>query len=198
LEPQERIIYERIRNGDQKAFELVFKKFYANLCAYANQVLYDRDMAEEIVQELFFQIWQKREALMVEASLKSYLYRAVHNSCLNHIKHNKIKTAYQQYAKDQNSNITFGQQEAMEAEEFKVLVRKTIAKLPPGRKKIFMMIRYEQRRYKEVADLLGISVKTVENQMGKAMQFLRTELKSYLIVFTGFIMIALQVFFQIK
>jgi RNA polymerase sigma-70 factor (family 1) len=198
LEPQERIICERIRNGDQKAFELVFKKFYANLCAYANQVLYDRDMAEEIVQELFFQIWQKREALMVEASLKSYLYRAVHNSCLNHIKHNKIKTAYQQYAKDQNSNITFGQQEAMEAEEFKVLVRKTIAKLPPGRKKIFMMIRYEQRRYKEVADLLGISVKTVENQMGKAMQFLRTELKSYLIVFTGFIMIALQVFFQIK
>jgi RNA polymerase sigma-70 factor (family 1) len=198
LEPQERTICESIRNGDQKAFELVFKKFYGNLCAYANQILYDQDMAEEIVQELFFQVWQKREALMVEVSLKSYLYRAVHNSCLNHIKHNKIKIAYQQYAKDQNSNITFGQQEAMEAEEFLGVVRKAIAKLPPGRKKIFMMIRYEQRRYKEVAELLGISVKTIENQMGKAMQFLRTELKSYFTVFFGFIIIALQVIFQIK
>jgi RNA polymerase sigma-70 factor (family 1) len=198
LEPQERTICESIRNGDQKAFELVFKKFYGNLCAYANQILYDQDMAEEIVQELFFQVWQKREALMVEVSLKSYLYRAVHNSCLNHIKHNKIKIAYQQYAKDQNSNITFGQQEAMEAEEFLGVVRKAIAKLQPGRKKIFMMIRYEQRRYKEVAELLGISVKTIENQMGKAMQFLRTELKSYFTVFFGFIIIALQVIFQIK
>jgi RNA polymerase sigma-70 factor (ECF subfamily) len=197
LENQEIKVCESIRNGDKHAFESVFKTYYKILCSYANQIIADSDNSEEIVQEMFFQLWQKKEFLFIETSLKSYLFRAVHNSCLNFIKHNKIKLAYSSSYLHQNE--TSGSQYLLdESEELRVLIGKAVEKLPPERKKVFMMIRYEERKYQEVADILGISVKTVENQMGKAMQFLREALKGYIPVFIMLIFVVLQIIFKFK
>lgn len=197
LDIKEIEVCDNIRKGDKNAFETVFKSYYRILCSYANQIIADSDNSEEIVQEIFFQLWQKKEFLFIETSLKSYLFRAVHNSCINFIKHNKIKKAYSSNYLHQNE--TSGSQYNLdESDELKDLIGKAVEQLPPERKKVFMMIRYEDRKYQEVADILGISVKTVENQMGKAMQFLRETLKGYIPVFIILILLVLQSIFKIK
>jgi len=198
LEAQEIKICEDIRKGDKTAFESVFKTYYGKLCAYANQIVSDFDASEEIVQEMFFQLWQKSSFLIIETSLKSYLFRAVHNSCLNYIKHNKIKQAYSSQIIQTNSNSSDSQYSMDESDELLDAIGKAVDKLPPERKKVFMMIRYEERKYQEVADILGISVKTVENQMGKAMQFLREALRGYIAVFIILILVVFQIIFRIK
>lgn len=197
MENQEIKVCESIRNGDKHAFESLFKTYYKILCSYANQIIADSDNSEEIVQEMFFQLWQKRDFFFIETSLKSYLFRAIHNSCLNHIKHNKIKQAYSNNFIHQNE--TSGSQYLLdESEELRVLIGKAVEKLPPERKKVFMMIRYEERKYQEVADILGISVKTVENQMGKAMQFLREAMKGYFPIIIMLVLYFLQIIINIK
>lgn len=169
-------ISEKIRNGDKSSFELIFNTYYYSLCNYANQIINDLETSEEIVQEMFFQLWQKKEQFIINTSLKAYLYRAIHNSCLNLIKHNKVKQAFVNNELYINSNQFYTQDDS---KELITIIEKAIEKLPPERKKIFMMIRFEERRYKEVAEILSISVKTVENQMGKAMQFLREYVKEF-------------------
>lgn len=191
LESLEKNICESICNGDKNAFESVFKKYYKHLCAYANQIVADLDISEEIVQEMFFQLWQKRDSLSIETSLKSYLFRAIHNNCLNYIKHNKVKQAYSQQILYENNDSLDNHYLIDDSKELLGLIGKAVEKLPPERKKVFIMIRYEDRKYKEVAEILGISVKTVENQMGKAMKFLREELKEYfpaIIILISFIL----------
>lgn len=198
MDSQEIKVCEGIRKGDKTAFESVFKTYYGKLCAYANQIVSDKDASEEVVQEMFFQLWQKRSFLIIETSLKSYLFRAVHNSCLNYIKHNKIKQAYSSQFIQTNSAGSESQYSMDESGELMDLIGKAVEKLPPERKKVFMMIRYEERKYQEVADMLGISVKTVENQMGKAMQFLREALKGYIPMLIILIVVVVQIIFRIK
>lgn len=171
-----------IREGDKNAFELLFRQYNQPLCSYAMQIIHDPDDAEEMVQDLFVQLWQKRENLEIKTSLKAYLFRSVHNSCLNYIKHQKIKDAYIQQSISEYQEETFNNYNKHDTKELQQAIRHAIEGLPPERKKVFLMVRYEERRYKEVAKALGISVKTVENQMGKAMQFLRKALNEYLSV----------------
>ncbi len=196
LDEPEKHLCERIRGGDKDAFEYVFKTYYGQLCGYARQIVLDPDASEEIIQELFFQLWQKKESLQVNTSLKSYLFRAVHNSCLNHIKHHKIRDAYSQNFKLENIDNSVSDSQNLEVKELQMRITKAIELLPPERKKVFMMIRFEERKYKEVADILGISVKTVENQMGKAMQFLREALKDLIPLLLLFILHSMKSFFS--
>lgn len=196
MENKEVQLCESIRQGDKNSFEYVFRTYYGNLCQYASQILTDKDASEEVVQELFYQLWQKRAAFQVTTSLKSYLFRAVHNSCLNYIKHHKIKETYVQHYQQENSGIAVNQHQAIELKELQSRISRAVEMLPPERRKVFMMIRYEERKYKEVAELLGISVKTVENQMGKAMQSLRVALKDYLPVISAVIINILHFFYN--
>ncbi|MEI6575179.1 MAG: RNA polymerase sigma-70 factor [Bacteroidota bacterium] len=196
MDEPEKHLCERIRGGDKDAFEYVFKTYYGQLCGYARQIVLDPDASEEIIQELFFQLWQKKESLQVNTSLKSYLFRAVHNSCLNHIKHHKIRDAYSQNFKLENIDNSVSDSQNLEVKELQMRITKAIELLPPERKKVFMMIRFEERKYKEVADILGISVKTVENQMGKAMQFLREALKDLIPLLLLFILHSMKSFFS--
>lgn len=180
LQIAENILIEQIKNGNKSAFESIFKTYYSHLCSYANKFVNDIDNSEEIVQEIFFQLWQKRNNLIIQTSFKSYLFRSVHNSCLNHIKHNNIKQKHIEntiYEQDNNSQDFI---DNIETNELQNKIRITIDKLPNERKKIFLMIRFENLKYAEVAAKLNISIKTVENQMGSALKFMRNELKDYL------------------
>jgi RNA polymerase sigma-70 factor, ECF subfamily len=161
-------------------FESLFKLHYAHLCAYAHNFLKDVEAAEEVVQEVLFKLWVNRETIDIDTSLQSYLFRAVRNTCLNHLKHNTIRNNYKVYAERQMEMQQHGHTDELIVSELEQKIRQTIEAMPLERRKIFIMSRYDNLKYKEIADKLGISVKTVENQMGSALKFLRDELKDYL------------------
>lgn len=167
---------------DKQAFEAIFREYYPQLCAYAFQILQQREDAEEIVQDLFVQLWQKGQLPGIHSSLKAYLFRAVHNHCLNQIRSQKVRQEYASRFRAENPDHEIQEFPEKEPDENLVKLRQALEALPPERKKIFMMIRFEERKYKEVAELLGISVKTVENQMVKAMHFLRSRLYLFFFV----------------
>lgn len=162
------------------SFELAFKEWYGGLCGYAYKYLGDHDEAEEIVQQVFVSYWERRESLSITVSLKSYLYRAVRNSCLNYIKHQKIKSAYFAVNEALRHEEEQAQADGLVSEELQQKITESIKSLPPERQKIFIMSRMDDMKYREIADKLGISAKTVEVQMGKALKTLREVLGEYL------------------
>jgi len=170
----------KIKSGDENAFELAFKKYYASMCGYANKYLSDLDQAEEVVQEVFLKYWDKRTQLDVSESLEAYLFRSVRNNCLNYIKYLKVRT---QYASDQAEIIKEQRNESNDKVvelELQQKIHECIDQLPEKRKEIFQLSRDEGLKYKEIAEQLGVSLKTVEAQMGKALKFLRENLAEYL------------------
>ena len=149
--------------------------------------LNDLDAAEEVVQNLFVKFWENRAVTKITSSVRSYLFRSVRNSCLNFIKHMKIEETYKQYNEEQRKSGTISAEDEFEGSELEMHIRKAIDQLPPERKKVFIMSRFEGLKYREIAEKSGISIKTVENQMGKAIKFLRHELSDY----TNFIILFL-------
>ena len=187
-------IIPQIAQGNKNAFETLFKSHYANLCGYAVKYVWELEQAEEIVQDLFFNIWNKRSNLYISSSIESYLFRAVRNACLNYLKHKKIRDNYASSVQE-TYNPRHGQVDnPVEALELQKKIDESIDSLPPERKKIFLLSRHEGLKYKEIAEQLGISVKTVEAQMGKALQFLREELKEFMVILI-YILIEIILFF---
>ncbi|MBU0764129.1 MAG: RNA polymerase sigma-70 factor [Bacteroidetes bacterium] len=180
MELSDRHIISQITQSDESAFEKLFRSFYSLLCGYANKFLNDTDESEEIVQELFCNLWIKREELNVTSSLRSYLFRAVRNSCLNRIKHYGIRDDYKETHLSSIKAEEISGADLMEANELENRIRHAIDRLPLERRKVFIMSRYDGLKYREIAEKLKISVKTVENQMGAALRFLRGELADYL------------------
>jgi RNA polymerase sigma-70 factor (family 1) len=169
-----------ISKGDKAAFEQAFRVYYQSLCNYAVPLIKDKDEAEEVVQNVFFNIWRKRGALQINSSLKSYLYRSVHNDCLNKLKHVKVKTLYaEDYRKTAGGGFNSAA-DTLEAKELGLKINSAIDALPEQCGNVFRLSRFENLRYAEIAAQLEISVKTVENHMGKALKILREQLKDYL------------------
>lgn len=173
------VLYNRIESKEQ--FEQLFRMHYSNLCAYANNFLKDVDAAEEVVQEILFKLWTNRESIEFTDSPKAYLYRAVRNASLNVLKHVNIREEYKAYNEQVRGNEMLHGEDAMMASELQERIRNAINGLPQARKEIFILSRYEGLSYKEIAEKLNLSVKTVENQMGSALKTLRTELADYLL-----------------
>ena len=165
---------------NRKDFETLFNDHYSRLCAYAYNFLKEQEGSEEIAQEVFFKLWINRTDIKIESSMESYLYRSVRNACLNLIKHINVREKYKEHNQEEIEYSEQIDRDPMNASELELKIRASIDLLPEQRKKIFILSRYEQLKYKEIAEQLGLSVKTVENQMGKALQFLRKELAEYL------------------
>ncbi len=176
----EQEIIGAIREGNERIFEEIFRKYYQSLCNYANSILKEMDEAEEVVQNLFLSIWEKRSDLEISISLKSYLYRAVHNHCLNRIKHLKVREEYQQYAVNFYDASYESVSQTVMKNELETKIEEAIKKLPEQCRLIFQMSRFEELKYHEIAEQLELSPKTVENQIGKALKILRVELAEYL------------------
>ena len=175
-------ILQEIKDGSERAFELLFRDYYKRLCLYGLKYLDETEQSEEIVQDVFCRIWEKRATLEITSSFQSYLFRAVHNGCLNFIKHQKVK---QQHQADEihvakSSPDTYS--EELENPDTMDSIYEAIEKMPEERKKIFKLSRFEGLKYGEIAEKHGISVKTVEAQMGKALKYLREELKEFVAV----------------
>lgn len=169
-----------LRSGDEKIFEEVFRSYYPALCRYAGSMLKEPEAAEEAVQQTFIAIWEKREGIHFTVSLKAYLYRAVHNRCLNEIEKLKVRREYAADHMQQPETAAMPADAPQRQKELQTLIREAIDRLPEQCGKIFRLSRFEEMKYAEIAEHLGISVKTVENQMGKALRLMREELKEYL------------------
>lgn len=171
-----------IRLGNEPAFEAVFRQHYAPLCQYARTFLHDWDDAEEAVQAVFLAIWEKRDNLEITVSIKSYLYRSVHNRCLNRIRHLSVQAEHREQAAYEVEVFQTSEapMQSLIADELSDRLQEAIQRLPEQCRLIFSMSRFEEMKYQEIADQLGLSIKTVENQIGKALRILRTELADYL------------------
>lgn len=161
-------------------FEQIFKAHFTALHAYAYTILKDSEEAEEVVQNLFVKLWEKREALSVQSSVKAYLYRAVYNESINHLRHKKVQGAYKEQTAYIMKNETEKSDTNILTSELEERIRLALNSLPEQCRTIFQMSRFEELKYKEIADQLGISIKTVENQIGKALQRMRVHLTDYL------------------
>jgi RNA polymerase sigma-70 factor (ECF subfamily) len=172
--------FEALAAGDITAFEMYFKTLYQPLCSYAYTFLQDKEEAEEIVQATFLSIWEKRQALNIKTSAKSYLYAMVRNACLNVIKHEKIK---QKYVGEEMALADQGYEsvsQTISSNELENRIHHAMEKLPEQCRLVFKLSRFEELKYSEIAEQLEISVKTVENHMGKALKIMREQLKDYL------------------
>jgi len=180
VELNEEQYWQLISEGDKNAFERMFKAYYKPLCNYACSIIKDIDESEDVVQNMFYNLWHKRETIQINTSVKSYLYRAVHNDCLNKIKHGKIKSIYvEDYKKSADASFEDASK-ALQAKELGKQINEAIASLPEQCGNVFKLSRFENLKYSEIAMQLNISVKTVENHMGKALKILRERLKDHL------------------
>jgi RNA polymerase sigma-70 factor (ECF subfamily) len=173
-------LFEALATGDITAFEMYFRSYYQPLCNYAYTFLRDKEESEEIVQSTFLSVWEKRSALNIRTSAKSYLYAMVRNACLNAIKHEKIK---QRHAGEEMALAQPGYESVSQivaSNELEGRITAALEKLPEQCRLVFKLSRFEELKYSEIADQLNISVKTVENHMGKALKIMREQLKEYL------------------
>jgi RNA polymerase sigma-70 factor (ECF subfamily) len=170
---EDALLVKAIENGSYSAFEKVFKSYYNQLCAFAIGFLKDKDATEELVQQVFFNYWEKRQQINIQTSIKAYLYQSVRNASYNALKHEQVKEqAHIELYKEDEGEVAYD----LEQNELGNAIANAVEKMPTERQRIFKMSKYEEKKYREIAEELGISIKTVENQMGKALKYLRTEL----------------------
>lgn len=167
-----------IKKSDKKAFNKLFSQFYPILCAYCHKFVTMED-SEEIVQDTLLWLWENRKEIIVEKSLSSYLFRSVYNRALNKIANqdsrNKANTLYFEYMQETLQNKSYYQ-----TDDLKDKVREAIARLPESYRQAFIMHRFEDMTYKEIAQQLGISTKTVDYRIQQALKLLREDLQTTL------------------
>ncbi len=175
---EEKALFKEISNSNEKAFEKLFHRYYGHLCLFASRIIQNDNAAEEIVQDFFVKLWEKRKQFSIETSVKSYLFRSIKNLCLNFIQHNKTKLRYAQSILAEVSNNQTDDDSFTEI-NLAEKIEESIQSLPTKRREIFRLSREEGLKYREIAEKLNISIKTVETQMGLAIKTLRDKLKSY-------------------
>ena len=181
---------EALRRGDEAAFDAVFRKYYAPLCHYAVGLTNgDPDEAEDMVQQSFVKLWEKRTSLDITWSVKSYLYKMVHNAALNKIRHQKTKNKYHQLIVQPLENAHEMPEDTLP--ELREKLQRALQDLPPQCRNIFELSRFEELKYREIAEQLQISIKTVETQMGKALRLMRVHLADYLVTIAGICLVFL-------
>jgi len=167
-----------LQSDTELAVELLFRRYYAYVCRNVIRIVKQPGIAEDIAQDVFFEIWRRKDAVQITA-VRAYLRRAARNKALNYIRDQKIQFEEEDDTSQlQSPNV--GVQRQLEAEELQALIDQTIDELPERCRLVFVLSRYENLTYQEIADQLGISIKTVENQISKALKYLRTQLYPYL------------------
>ena len=177
----------QVRQGDSRSFDILFQRYWESLYAAAYNRLNDRAEAQEVVQSLFVSLWQRREQLKVDTSLKAYLFASLRYTILDHIRAQTVREKYVQsicQRVDSSNNATA---EIIAYRELKDSIHQGIDALPQRCGLVFRLRRLEQYSVKEIAQLLGISPKTVENQLTKATKALRLHLREYVTAVSGLI-----------
>ena len=179
------ILVEKIRNGDESAFSELFRSYYSQLYRFARRYVKNKQAAEDIAQDVFVNIWRNREKWRIRTSLRSYLYTAVRNRALNHLKRAEVENRRAEIA----GNITVPAttpEGHLHAKEIEEKVYKAIEELPVNCRQIFMLKKFDSLSYSEIAEIHGISVNTVKTQLSRAVKFLLKQLAPLLSSFGHF------------
>jgi RNA polymerase sigma-70 factor (ECF subfamily) len=172
-------LLDRLRAGDQAAFDSIFHTHYARLVGVAQGMLRERATAEEIAQEVMLELWRRRETLTVETSLRAYLFRATRNRALNHIRHQRVERRGEPFTSAESS-VAAAADSHLAEQEIDAALRRAVEHLPARCREVFELSRVHGLKYAEIARILEISVKTVEAQMGKALRIMRKQLAPWL------------------
>ena len=166
-------LLKQIRQGNEESFAKAFDHYYTSLCYFADKFIHDLDESRSLVQQVFVDLWIKRDKLVIQHSLKSYLFKATKNSALDYLKHKLVETKYLNDIKPEEIIV---ERDLIEEAELNARINAAIGELPEKCREIFLLCRFEELRYTEIALRLGISVKTVEMQMGIALKKLKSKL----------------------
>ena len=178
-QPAELDLVARIARGDRDAFEIVFREHYVPLVRFGEAMLRSREKAEDAVQDVLLNLWRQRETVRIDDSLRAYLYRAVRNRALNSVRNDRVRRDAVPHLLRETGDAPPGDAAVLEG-ELEGAVRDAIDALPPRCREIFELSRSRGLRYSEIAESLGISVKTVETQMGRALRSLRERLSPFI------------------
>jgi RNA polymerase sigma-70 factor (ECF subfamily) len=179
------LLFEEIKKGNTRAFEYLFKQYYQRLCGYAVRFISDRDTVEDIIQECFMKMWEKKEILQ-SISVSSLLFAMVRNACLDYLKHSAIVERHSiEYLatiegeeKLYHADFSFDTEYATLYRELEEQIRRVMDGLPNRCKEVFVLSRFEGLKNREIAEKLQISVKAVENHISKALKVFAVHFKN--------------------
>jgi len=177
---KEETLIQRLINGDQTAFELLFRFYYPGLVTFASRIVLDSDEAEEIVQEFFVKLWTGRREIKKSGTLKSYFFTSVKNRALNFLKKEKISEKVRQELREMIETDRLYQPDLFVESELQPRIKSAFEKLPPRTNEVFTLSRFKDFSNDEIAEQLNISKRTVETHISNALKLLREELKDYM------------------
>jgi len=175
----ERELLAKLRNRDEAAFDAVFRSWYPTLVRVAAALVHDHDVSEEVAQDVMHELWRRAHLMDADAQLRAYLLRSVRNRALNHLRHLRVRQRSESEVEAMYDEPVASDQPVIAA-ELSAAARQAIAELPPRCREVFELSRVDGLKYAEIAQALGISEKTVEAQMGKALRALRERLSTWL------------------
>ncbi len=180
-------LLKKIRNNDEIAFKVIFNKYYSRLYYFVLEFISFDDIAENIIQDTFFTLWNKRKELKEDSNLNAYLFTVARNNCLYKLRDQRYKQrlfstkSLDQNELDMNTEVLDSlDSSAITFEEIGRIIEKTLEELPPQCKKVFILSRFGERKNKEIAEELNISVKVVEKHISKGLKKFKVTLKDYL------------------
>lgn len=187
---QENDLFKRVQRGDIDAFEKLYVDMHPRLYAFSRKFIDDNELARDLVQEIFSDLWENRQLTSIKTSVSAYLFRMLHNRCLNYIRDKKVRDKYSSYMdiKLKEAELFFFDQDqesykSIFFKEVEEIYKTSIQNLPEGCRQIFLLSRMHGLSNKEIAEKLDISVRTVENQIYRALKTLKENLKDYLVLF---------------
>ncbi|WP_297094812.1 RNA polymerase sigma-70 factor [uncultured Draconibacterium sp.] len=196
MEDRQKYLLKKLKSGDEGTYISLFEEYYVGLCAYSRRYVGRKDIAEDIVSETFFKIWENRKKLEITSSVKSYLFQAVANNSLNHLRKLKKEEKLEDYfSGTDNENIGFKEvaesvtENSLLIKELNSRIEEAVNLLPPQQQTAFRLKRFEGKKNKEIADEMGLAVKTVEMHLSKAVISLRKNLQDYLPAFLLFMLL---------
>lgn len=172
-------LLRRIQSGDEGAFDTVFRAWYPTLVRVAAALLRETDAAEEVAQEVMIELWRRRHVVSADVSLRPYLLRAIRNRALNHLRHLRVRRDTETDV-EATYDAPIATDQPIVATELSQAAEAAVRELPPRCREVFELSRVHGLKYAEIAETLGISQKTVEAQMGKALRIMRERLAPWL------------------
>ena len=176
----ERILLGKLKNNDQSAFTIIFTKYYADLVRFSFGFTRNSDVSEEIVQEVFLKFWENRASFSIHTSLKSFLLKSVQNRCIDLLRHNTITGKYASEILEHPVLSGNDTENYILYSDLETHFNQAMSKIPAQYAEVFRMSRIESQSYQEIAVNLGVSVRTVEVRIAKALSLLKEELRDYL------------------
>ncbi len=182
--------------GDEETYIFLFREYYVSLCSYSRRYVGRKDIAEEIVSDTFLKIWENRETIQIKTSVKAYLFHAVCNNSLSYLRKLKKEEILDEYFLETSSeNIGFTsvseeiEEQSLTLENINEKIEEAVSLLPEQQQKVFRLKRFEGKKNREVAEIMGLSIKTVEMHLSKATLNLRQKLQDYLPSFLLFLLL---------